>query len=175
MPRSPRRLATTVAASFLALAAVLPAGAAGPLTSGHGRPGKLTTAQISALAAQADQPSIVIFKNQHPEAPASAGSLTQRAQSLDADQAAVKSELTQLRAPRLKSYHIVNAVSATISKAEAQRLAADPSVQAVVPDVPRRIVTPDGAAAISGGASASAGGGVAAATAGPTQAICPSD
>jgi hypothetical protein len=160
-------LAVGFAGSILALVAAIPAQAASPPTPLHGTLGPLTADQVAALAAQANQPSIVIFKNQHSEAPATAAHIAERARALDADQSAVKSELAQLHAPRLTAFHIVNAVAATVSKAEAQRLAADPAVQAVVPDTPRRIVQPDAAGATSPGVGAATSGTAA-------QPICPS-
>src|SRR5579859_4838388 len=175
MPQHLRRLATAAAASLLALAAALPAQAAGgPLTSQRGALGKLTADQVTALAAQADQPSFIIFKNQHAEAPAAGATLNQRRQAVEADQAPVKGELAQLRAPRVRSFHIINAVSATISKAEAERLAADPSIQAVVPDLPRRIVQRGDAATTGAAPDAQA----TAATGFPVssdQVVCPAD
>ena len=163
-----RRLAVVAAGCVLSLSAVVPGQAAAATSSRHGALGQLTLAQITALAAQADQPSIVIFKNQHPEAPATGASLPQRTQVLDSEQAGVKSELAQLHAHNLKTFHLVNAVSATISKAEAQRLATDPAVQAVVPDVARSVVQAANKTGGSGGA-----GGAADAAAASTQPICP--
>jgi len=91
-------------------------------------------------------------------------------QAVESDQAGVKSELAQLHAPKVTSFHVVNAVAATVSRAEAERLAANPAVQAVVPDMLRKSVRPDDQGR---GGSASAGGAEPVAT-GP-QPICPSD
>jgi Peptidase inhibitor I9 len=101
-----------------------------------GQPSVLSAADVERLAANANKRSIIIFKNQHPEAPPRLAS-GQRAQAVDADQAGVRSELAQLGTPDVKSFHIVNAVAATLSDDEITRLNANPSVQAVVPDVQR--------------------------------------
>jgi Subtilase family/Peptidase inhibitor I9 len=136
----PRHLA------FIALATLLPAAMSSPALAVNapsvvhrGEPSVLSQAEVERLAANAAQRSIVIFKNQHPEAPERVAS-TQRAQVVEADQAAVKSELSQLNTRDVKSFHLVNAVAATISQAEVNNLAANPDVQAVVPDLVRSFV-----------------------------------
>ena len=104
------------AAAFLlaAFAAPVDAGAASSRYTG-GSLGSLSADQIANLAAQADQRSIVILKNQHPEVPARPDLADRRAQAVDSEQAPLKSELNSLRAKDVKGFPIVNAVSATIS------------------------------------------------------------
>jgi len=139
----PRHLA------FFAIATLLPAATSGsalavnaPTLVHRGQPSVLSQADVERLGANAIKRSIIIFKNQHPEAPAriAAG---QRAQAVDADQAPVRSELAQLNTRDVKSFHMVNAVAATISQAEADNLAANPDVQAVVPDLQRSFAPKD--------------------------------
>ena len=153
----PRHLA------LLAIATLLPAATSGsalavnaPTLVHRGQPSVLSQAEVERLGANAFKRSIIIFKNQHPEAPAriAAG---QRSQAVDADQAAVRSELSQLSARDVKSFHMVNAVAATISQAEVDSLAANPDVQAVVPDLQRSFVPKNTAGP---GASAQAASGV---------------
>lgn len=91
----------------------------------------LTPAQIQALSGNADQKVIILLANQHPEAPTPRSG---RAAKLAADQQPILTELDDLHAGRVHGYSFVNAVSATISKAEEARLETDPAVSAVVPD-----------------------------------------
>jgi hypothetical protein len=165
----PRQLAV------LGLAVLLPTSAQGsalamqvpPGLSHRGTPSVLSAADVARLSANADKRSIIVFKNQHPEAPARQAA-TQRAQAVDSDQAAVRSELSQLNARDVKSFHLVNAVSATISQDEADRLSANPDVQAVVPDAMRSFGNTQPA-------SAPASGPATAPTAAELQQICPSN
>src|ERR1700730_10661645 len=144
---------------------------AGALAAGqNGKPGRPSAAEIERLSAQANQRSIIVFKNQHPELPSRPDVASQRAQAVESDQAGVKNELAQLHSKNVSSFHVVNAVSATVSKAEAERLSANPSVQAVVPDVQRKSVRQDDQ---SSGGSGSAAGSDTAATG--TKPICPAD
>jgi hypothetical protein len=167
----PGRLLVSVAAVFLlaALAGPVDAGAAG-LPSSGGSLGKLTADQIAKLSAQANQRSIIILKNQHRDIPARPSLAARRNQVVDSEQAGVRRELSALRAKDVRTFHIVNAVSATISKAEASRLALDPSVQAVVPDL--RVPSP-----LASGTDRSTGSAVPGAqpSAGDLAQICPSD
>ncbi|MDQ6773431.1 MAG: S8 family peptidase, partial [Candidatus Dormibacteraeota bacterium] len=161
--------ATAAIGSLLPMALSVPASAAGiPDSFGHRVASRLSPGEVLRLSAQANLKSIVIFKNQHPELPARPALQAARAQAVDSDQAAVKSELSQLHAPNLKTFHVVNAVAATISKAESDRLAANPAVRAVVPDATRKLVLP---AAQSAGATAAGPGAQPAAA--ELQQICP--
>lgn len=98
--------------------------------------GQLSAQEAAKLAVGEKQPSIIILKNQHPEVSAHPASAARRAQTTEDEQSGVKTELNQVHAQKVKSLHIVNAVAATITKAEGTRLAARPEVQAVVPDLP---------------------------------------
>jgi Subtilase family len=108
---------------------------------------QLTVADVARLSAGATQRSIVIFRNQHPELPATRAVASARSRAIDGDQAQVRSELSTLHAADLRTFHVVNAVAATISKAEADRLGANPAVRAVVPDLPIAAPTRPAAAA----------------------------
>lgn len=178
MRGSPRRrfvlAALAAIGSLVPLALPAPAGAAGSPPAGlaHRQSSRLSPAEVARLAAQANLKSIVIFKNQHPELPPRPDLINARSSAVDSDQAAVKDELSQLHAGNIKSFHVVNAVAATISKAEADRLAASPVVQAVVPDAPRKLVVPERQPA---SASASPAGPGALPSAAELQQICPPD
>jgi Subtilase family/Peptidase inhibitor I9 len=166
----PRHLA------LIAIATLLPAATSGsalavnaPTLVHRGQPSVLSQAEVERLAANATKRSIIIFKNQHPEAPARIAS-GRRAQVVDNDQSAVKNELAQLNTRDVKSFHMVNAVAATISQAEVDNLATNPGVQAVVPDqlrsfAPKDNTGPGGTAGAAAGVPSTNG----------LQQICPSD
>lgn len=138
----------------------------------------LAPADIARLSANATDRVIVLLHNQHPEAPgqpAAGGvqpaALAQRVSALKGDQSPILSELSALQAPRVHSYSFVNAISATVSPAEAQRLAANPAVAAVVPDAVVHGPAPATTRAGGGGAAAA----VAPPAGGPAAGVCPTD
>src|ERR1022692_2802871 len=133
-----RRLTLFAAAGLLPVAISGTAVAAGSSHQVfHGKPSVLSAAQVRHLSASATHRSIIIFKNQLTNLPAKGGTAGLRARAAKADQAAVRSELARVHATHITSFHIVNAIAATISAAEARRLGANPAVRAVVPDVLR--------------------------------------
>src|ERR1700730_5809221 len=163
--------------ALVAIAVLIPTASGGsalaaankPVVVHRGQPSVLSASEIERLAANANLRSIIIFKDQHPEAPARLAS-AQRVQAVEADQAAVRRELGQLCTNDVKSVHLVNAVAATISQAEVDNLRVNPAVQSVVPDA-RRTFNPQAQAGASGAAAAS--GAVVGATV--LQQICPAD
>jgi hypothetical protein len=82
----------------------------------------LTPEVAAELSKSVNQPVIVIMKN--------------RVTGDDAarDQSPMMSELSQVRAAHVKSFRMVNALAATVSDGEVERLKANPSVAQVVPD-----------------------------------------
>ena len=112
---------------------------AGHPQAGHvhlfkGTRSKLTAAEVRRLSADAKDRSIIIFKNQLSAFPARGKTASMRAAAAKAAQAGVLAELTKVHATHVRSYHIIDAISATISAAEAKRLKSNPAVRAVVPD-----------------------------------------
>jgi len=95
----------------------------------------LTAQEAAALSQDANTPVIVLLKDQ-PAATAKtdAAAATSRAQGITSARQPLMSELSQVRAQHVKSFTLANAVAATVSKGEAARLAANPSVAAVIPD-----------------------------------------
>ncbi len=137
-----RFLASLTAAGLLALGSSGPAAAAGPPRDVfQGSPSVLSAAQVRRLSAEATHRSIIIFKNQLANLPAKGVTARQRIRAADASQADVRSELTRLHAGNVKSFQIINAISATISAAEIARLKANPAVAAVVPDAMRQFAS----------------------------------
>ena len=59
----------------------------------------------------------------------------------NAAQAGVLAELRQVHATHVHSFHIINAISATISSAEIKRLKGNPAVRTVVPDAMRHFAS----------------------------------
>ena len=175
--RSPSRyLALLTSAGLLALGVSGTAAAAGPPHQVfHGRTSVLSAAAVRQLSASATKRSIIIFKNQLAALPAKPATASKRIQAANDAQAGVRSELATLHAKDVKSFHIINAISATISAAEASRLTANPAIQAVVPDAMRRFASlgnSSGPAVPAGLATARQRSSSPAAA---TQQVCPSD
>jgi len=105
-------------------------------------PGVIIAGSSPSLAPDADQDVIVILRDQVSAVPATRESRTARAAALAASRAPVIAELQRAQARKVHPFNLINAVAATVSKAEAAHLAAHPLVQAVVPDsiirLPRR-------------------------------------
>jgi hypothetical protein len=127
------------------------------LFSASAMPGALTPAQTQQLAQAADRDVIVILRDQMPSLPAVRGARTVRASALAAAQVPVLSDLQQSGASRVRSFGLINAVAATVSRTEADHLAAHPLVQAVVPDVTIRAPRRGRGADSAGGGGPSAG------------------
>ncbi len=137
--RSRFRLATLIAAAGLVPLGL--GGAAAARSPAHEikeRPA-LTAAQVLRLAAHATDRSIIIFKHQLSNLPARGATTRLRINAASASQAPVLAELAQLHATQVRSFHIINAIAATISSAEVKRLRANPAVRAVVPDAMRKL------------------------------------
>lgn len=95
----------------------------------------LSRVQVQRLAAGATHSVIVVFKDQVSALPATTTSTARRRAAVAVVQSPVVSELRELHAPKMHSFTLLNAVSAEVSSAERARLAADPAVAEVVPDV----------------------------------------
>jgi len=100
----------------------------------------LTAEAAAKLSQGVNRPVIILMKN--------------RLTGADAlrDQAPVMSELSAVAAKRVKAYRIVNALAATVSDGEVERLKANPAVAQVVPDVVIHR-TPRALASVAGTAS----------------------
>jgi hypothetical protein len=145
--RSRYRLAVLAAAAGLVPLAF--SGAAGAASTGHapdghghlfkGQRSTLTAAEVHRLSAGATDRSIIIFKNQLSNLPAKGRTAGLRVRAANVAQAGVLTELARIHAPHVRSFHIIDAIAATISPAEIQRLRANPAVRAVVPDAVRHL------------------------------------
>jgi len=138
----------------------------------HGKRSRLSAAQVRRLSAQANKRTIIIFKNQLGRLPATRSNVRARVVAAEATQAGVRAELTQLHARHVRSFSIIDAMSATVSAAEVKHLQANPAVQAVVPDVLRHF---DSLGSGPGPALGALAGKSSHATSTGPQQICPSD
>ncbi|MGH3053583.1 MAG: S8 family serine peptidase, partial [Gaiellaceae bacterium] len=117
--------------AFAVAAAAPGAGSAGMSLNTFGWSSHLAAGQVREFSANADQRVIVLLRNQHAGL---AGAGAQRARAFTADRAPIVAQLRQLHAPRIVTFHTVNAVATTVSSEEAANLRNDPAVLAVDPD-----------------------------------------
>ena len=96
--------------------------------------GPLTPTLAAQLSQNADQPVIVVLKNQFGTAAAGTPAAGVRSAAVANSQTSLLSQLSQLHASSVKQFTLVNAVSATVSTLEEQRLAASPAVAEVIPN-----------------------------------------
>ena len=133
-------------------------------TSASGAPafGSLTPAQAAKLSQDADKPVIVILKSQVSRTAAGRSPSSESPAAEMAAQAPLITELHQVRATSIKRFTLVNAIAATVSALEAQRLAADPTVAQVITDQQFSIYAPAAGLVKPGavGKQATPGGGV---------------
>ena len=142
-----RRLLSVLAvsAAAAALAGGIPAIASAVSADSAGSTGvtMLTSAQVAKLSQNVDKPVIVILKSQAAQVPvSSSAAVTTRTAAVKANQSSLVGELQQVAAKHIKQFTLVNSLSATVSALEAQRLAADPAVAAVIPDTTVTITDP---------------------------------
>jgi subtilisin family serine protease len=143
----------------------------GPGQVFKGSPSTLSAADVARLSANANQRSIIVFKNQLTGMPASGSTASERVNAANADQKGVMSELGQVHATHVRGFHVVNAIAATISTTMASRLRDNPAVSEVVPDAMRPF------AALSSGAGAASQAAMpdTSGQASGTQQICPAN
>jgi subtilisin family serine protease len=96
----------------------------------------LTAAQAKALSTNVTDKVIVVFRNQFPSLTDAPNDTAARSAAVRSAQSAVLGQLAQTHALNVKSFSLINAVSATVSPGEAEYLAANPTVSEVVPDRP---------------------------------------
>jgi hypothetical protein len=108
--------------------------------------GSLSPTQAAQLSQNADQPVLVVLKDQFGAAAAGTTAAGVRSAAVSLSQTSLLSQLSQLHATGVKQFTLVNAVSATVSAAEEQRLEASQAVAEVIPDatvtVPASALTP---------------------------------
>lgn len=119
---------------------------------------QLSEALAAQLSQNADQHVIVILKSQHAVAPAGSSAMAERSDLIGAEQAPLMDELRQVGAKNVKSFRLVNAFAATVSKDYVTRLQTHPAVAQVVPDavIRRQKVTKAESATASASANVAA-------------------
>ena len=96
--------------------------------------GPLSPTVAAQLSQNVDQRVIVVLKNQFGAAAEGTTAAGVRSAAVSASQTSLLSQLSQVHAASVKQLTLVNAVSATVSALEEQRLAASPAVAEVIPD-----------------------------------------
>ena len=104
------------------------------LAAGNSLPNTVTRAQAQRLAQGANRHVIVILRDQVHGVPGEPGAHATRNSALASAQSGVLAHLRQSGATNVRSFHLLNAVAATVTKAEADALASQPQVSAVVED-----------------------------------------
>jgi hypothetical protein len=120
---SRRSQVSTIIAGLIAFAGAAGGGALAE-SAGADATAQLTPALAAELAQNANRQVIVLMKNKQLTGADAAN-----------DRAPVMSELQQVGAQRIKTFHLLNAFAAVVSDGELQRLKANPSVAEVAPDV----------------------------------------
>jgi len=150
MNRRPSVPTAVAAGAALSLLGATAFGAAGPAAAAPPAPVKASpssAANASAAAALGTpEKVIVLLRNQHAAVPATVALASRRAALLAGDQKPLVSSLAAAGATGVRTYRTINAVAATVSGAEAGRLAADPAVLEVIPDSVIRLNNPTAAA-----------------------------
>jgi hypothetical protein len=127
------------AASALVVGTVLVATQTGVASAAPASSADLQAPLTSALAAQLSQNVnkhvIVIMKGQLTQSPVGSSAAGMRADAISASQAPLMSELAEVHATSIKKYQLVDSFAATVSAGEESRLAANPLVEEVIPDV----------------------------------------
>src|SRR5579863_197659 len=95
-----------------------------------------------ALSGKVNDKVIVLFKNQLSALPDTATTRTRRDAAIASIQRPVISQLRMSHAQNIRTYQVINGLAATVSPAEAARLAADPAVATVLPDEQIRLASP---------------------------------
>ncbi len=111
----------------------------------------------AAGALGATQPVLVLLRDQHGAFPATPASAGHRAAVLAGDQRPIAAALARAGATHVRTFRLINALAATVSTAEAARLARDPAVAEVVPDATIRLSDPAAAQRAARTAAATAG------------------
>jgi len=139
-------LGQSVVASAAPVARAAPSAAVQPMTA----------ALAAQLSTNVNDHVIVIMKSQPKVVREGTMASTRRSAAIAGVQAPMMRELKQVHAAHIRSYRLVNAFAATVSKAEATRLKSEAGVKEVIPDVTIRLASPQQPSAVAAKTSKSA-------------------
>ena len=125
---------TLVAMSAVALPSAAQAQTAAPAAPAAVQP-PLTAAQAAAWSTNVTDKVIVVFKNQFSGVADTSSNTATRASDVRSAQSGVLTQLAETHSVNVKSFSLINALSATVSPGEAKYLAGNPAVSEVVPDL----------------------------------------
>ena len=128
-----RKRVIVALATVAALATLVGTQSVGATTSPTSGP--LTPALARQLSRNANQHVIVFLKRQFAAAHVGSRAASLRAHAVAGVQAPLLRELGAVRATHVKTFQLVDAFAATVSKGEVARLRANPAVAEVIPDV----------------------------------------
>jgi Subtilase family/Peptidase inhibitor I9 len=133
--RARRGIVATLGVAFVAAILGWVAISASAKSSPHHRASGVSGALRAQLSSRANQRVIVVLRSQFQAARVGSHKAVVRATAIKSDQAAIRTQLRSAHATHVQSFQLVNAMAATVSKAERARLAANPGVAEVIPDV----------------------------------------
>jgi subtilisin family serine protease len=102
----------------------------------------VASAAAVATVQVASHPVIVVFKNQERSLPPTRALESRRASAVHGIQAPLTSQLSTSGAKNVKSYSVLNALSATVSSSEESQLKSNPAVSEVIPDQVIQLAAP---------------------------------
>jgi Subtilase family len=102
----------------------------------------LTVAGVRALSRHVSDKVIIVLRNQLPRIPDSPADAARRVAAVRSLQRGILAELAATHARGIKSITLINAITATVSRGEASRLAANPAVASVVRDMRIPLASP---------------------------------
>src|ERR1700722_10642761 len=129
---------TLVAMSAVALPSAAPAQTAAPAAPAAPAPAPppLPAAQAAAWSTNVTDRVIVVFKNQFPGVADTPSNTAMRSSVVRSSQSGVLAQLTETHSVNVKSFSLINALSATVSPGEDKYLAGNPAVSEVAPALP---------------------------------------
>ncbi|HEY4454916.1 MAG TPA: S8 family serine peptidase, partial [Pseudonocardiaceae bacterium] len=128
----------TIAAAAVALGTAIAVTSWVPQASAVPSAQPLSPELIAQLSQGPTQPVIVVLRDQHPSTPANRLNDTARTNATRTDQGALVTEAKATGAKNITQFSVINGFAATMTKTESARLASDPQVAAVLPDLPVR-------------------------------------